>query len=544
MMLTRADTYDAVYNAFRWDIPEFYNVADDVCDRHADQQPDKVALIVARDTGDPQYLTFSDIRRDANRLANWLVSVGLERGDRVSILLSQNPETAISHVACWKAGMVSSPMSILFGPDAIGYRLKDLESRVVVTDRENLHKVQAVADQVPGLEHILVIDDAPEGCQSFQAAIEQQSDRFENVRTRADDLAFITYTSGTTGNPKGAMQPHRSVLGHAPGIDFILDFAPDDDDVVWSPADWAWLAGLMNILMVAWFHGSTVLATAKIGFDPEQACRLMHQHKVTRAMLTPTMLKLLRQNPHGLTQYPPVLRAVLSGAESVGRELLIWANDNLGCPVNEGYGQTECNALLGNCSSIMPIKPGSLGRPLPGHTLAIIDDRGSELPPRTVGNIGVHRPDPVMMLGYWRRPEATDRKFAGDWLLTGDLGHMDDDGYFWFQGREDDVITSSGYRIGPGEVEDAILQHPSVANVAVVGVPDPIRTESIKAFVVLTEDVEPSAELEEALRESVRSRLAKYEYPREFEFLDSLPLTVTGKVLRRELRERERQKNG
>lgn len=542
MMLTRADSYDAVCSAFRWNIPEFYNMADDVCDRHADHQPDKVALIVAQDGDKPRTLTFADIRRDANRLANWLVSVGLERGDRVSILLSQNPETAISHVACWKAGMVSSPMSILFGPDAIGYRLKDLESRVVVTDRENLPKIQAVSDQAPGLEHILVIDGAPEGCLDFHAAIAQHPDQFENVRTRADDLAFITYTSGTTGNPKGAMQPHRSVLGHTPGFEFIFDFAPDDDDVVWSPADWSWLAGLMNILMVGWFHGSTVLATAKIGFDPEQACRLMHQHKVTRAMLTPTMLKLLRQNPQGLTRHPPTLRAVLSGAESVGRELLIWANDNLGCPVNEGFGQTECNGLLGNCSSIMAIKPGSLGRPLPGHTVAIVDDDGNEVPPGTVGNISIRHPDPLMMLGYWKRPEATAGKFAGDWMLTGDLGYMDEDGYFWFQGREDDVITSSGYRIGPGEVEDAILQHPSVANVAVVGIPDPVRTESIKAFVVLKEDVEPSRELEEALRESVKARLAKYEYPREFEFLDRLPLTVTGKVLRRELRERHKSR--
>jgi acetyl-CoA synthetase len=300
MMLTRGNTYDAVYNAFRWDIPEFYNMADDVCDRHADNHPDKVALIVEKDSESPKYLTFADIRRDANRMANWLVSAGLKQGDRVSILLSQQPEAAITHVACWKAGMVSSPMSILFGPDAIGYRLKDLGSRVVVTDLENLPKIRAVADQAPGLAYILVVDGAPEGCQHFLDVIDQHPDAFDNVRTRADDLAFITYTSGTTGNPKGAMQPHRSVLGHTPGFEFIFDFAPDEDDVVWSLADWSWLAGLMNILMVGWFHGSTVLATAKIGFDPEQACRLMHQHRVTRAMLTPTMLKLLRQNPKGL----------------------------------------------------------------------------------------------------------------------------------------------------------------------------------------------------------------------------------------------------
>lgn len=542
MLISRADTYEEVYDSFRWQVPEFYNIAGDVCDRHADKHPDKIALIVENNGGPVRRLTFAEIRDDANRLANWLVGQGLARGDRVSILLSQHPEAAITHIACWKAGLVSSPMSILFGPDAVAYRLRDLDTRVVVTDSENLPKIKAVAERTPGLEHILVIDGDGTHETSFRRAIEDESDQFENVRTRADDLAFINYTSGTTGNPKGSMQPHRLILGHVPSFEFLYDFAPRDGDVIWSPADWSWLAGLVNILMFGWFHGSTVLATAKIGFDPEDACRLMHEHRVTCAMLTPTMLKLLRQNPAGFERFAPMLRVVLSGTESVGKELLLWANETLKCPVNEGYGQTECNAVLGNCASVMPIKPGSLGRSLPGHRVAIVDDDGQEVAPGTVGNIAVRRPDPVMMLGYWNRPDATRDKFIGDWLITGDLASMDEDGYFWFQGRQDDIITSSGYRIGPGEVEDALLQHPSVAMVAVIGVPDPARTESIKALVVLKPDVKPDAELEQSLRDSVKARLARYEYPREIEFLDSLPMTVTGKVLRRELRERERNK--
>lgn len=542
MLISRGKTYEDVYNAFEWKVPEYYNIADDVCDRHAAGRPDKVALVVDKKGGQAERYTFADIRRHSNRLANWFMAVGLRRGDRVSIQLAQNPEAALTHVACWKAGLVSSPMSILFGTDAVAYRLKDLGSRIVVTDLANLPKIQAALPDAPTVEQVLVIDGAPAGTLNFWKALEGQPETFDNVRTQANDLAFINYTSGTTGNPKGSMQPHSIMLGHVPSFEFLLDFFPQDGDVIWSPADWAWLAGLMNILMVGWFHGTTVLASDKAGFDAEEACRMMSEHRVTCAMLTPTMLKLLRQTPEALARYPLALRAVVSGTESVGKELLIWASKTFGCPINEGYGQTECNATLGNCASIMPIKPGSLGRPLPGHVVTIMDDNGIEVSAGIVGNIAVKAPDPVMMIGYWNRPDATREKFIGDWLITGDLASKDEDGYFWFQGRKDDVITSSGYRIGPGEVEDALLQHPAVAMVAVIGVPDPQRTEIIKAFVVLKADYQPSEALERELRDSVKTRLAKHEYPREIEFLDNLPMTVTGKVLRRELRERERQK--
>jgi acetyl-CoA synthetase len=541
-LLQRGSTYEEVWNGFQWNIPEFYNIADDVCERWAGE-PARVALVYEDAAGQVHRYTFADLRRYANQLANTLRGWGLERGDRVTLLLAQDPECAIAHVACWKAGMVSGPCSVLFGGDAVAYRLNDSGARVLITDSANYPKVAAIRGQCPRLERVLVIDGTPEGAENFWAAIEGADDSFENVRTRAEDIAWISYTSGTTGMPKGSVQPHRMMLGHMPSLEFIYDFFPRDDDVLWSPADWAWMAGLMDVLMPGWFHGCTVVATAMKGFDAEAAYRILAEHKVTLALLTPTMLKLMRQVPDPRSRYDIRLRAVLSGGEAVGAGLLEWAQQELGLSINEGFGQTECNVILGNNGNVFPIKPGSLGKPTPGTVCAIIDDDGNEVPPGTEGHIACRRPHPVMLLEYLNKPEATREKFIGDWLITGDVGHMDDDGYFWFHGRGDDVITSSGYRIGPGEIEDALLKHEAVQMAAAIGVPDPVRTEIIKAFIIPAPGVTPSDELAEELREFVRSRLARHEVPKLIEFVDALPMTTTGKIMRRELREREKQRD-
>jgi acetyl-CoA synthetase len=327
-----------------------------------------------------------------------------------------------------------------------------------------------------------------------------------------------------------------------PSLEFIYDFFPQDNDTLWSPADWAWMAGLADILLPGWYHGCTVVASAAKGFDPEDAYRVLDEHNVTLALLTPTMLKLMRQVPNALDRYDLKLRAALSGGEAVGKELLEWADRELNIKINEGFGQTECNVILGNNGNVFPIKPGSIGRPTPGTVCAIIDDEGNELAPGEEGHIACKRPHPVMLLEYLNKPEATRDKFIGDWLITGDTGHMDEDGYFWFHGRADDVITSSGYRIGPGEIEDALLKHDAVQMAAAIGVPDAVRTEIIKAFVIPTPGVVGTPELAEELRNSVRSRLAKHEVPKMIEFVDALPMTTTGKIMRRELREREKQK--
>jgi acetyl-CoA synthetase len=540
-MLTRGETYDEVYNSFSWDIPERYNIANDVCDQWADDLG-RVALIYEDAEKKIHTYTFADIRKYANQFANTLIERGLSRGDRVMLLLAQDPECAIAHVGCFKAGIVSSPTSVLFGPDAIVYRLNDLGAKAVVTDLANYPKIAEIRAQCPTVEHVFVVDGDTDGAANFWSMIESADETFSNVDTAAEDVAWISYTSGTTGMPKGSVQPHRMLLGHMPSLEFIYDFFPQDKDALWSPADWAWMAGLADILLPGWFHGCTVVATAMKGFDPEEAYRVLDQHNVTLALLTPTMLKLMRQVPNALDRYDLKLRAALSGGEAVGKELLEWADRELNIKINEGFGQTECNVILGNNGNVFPIKPGSIGRPTPGTVCAIIDDNGTVLAPGEAGHIACKRPHPVMLLEYLNKPEATREKFIGDWLITGDTGHMDEDGYYWFHGRADDVITSSGYRIGPGEIEDALLKHDAVQMVAVIGVPDPVRTEIVKAFVIPSPGIKVSEQLVDELRDSVRNRLARHEVPKLIEFVDSLPMTTTGKIMRRELREREKQK--
>ncbi len=542
MMIQRGKTYEEIYESFQWQIPEYFNIADAVCDRWA-EDPARVALIYEDAQKAVRRYTFVDIQRHANRFANALLALGLQRGDRVTLLLAQDPEAAIGHVACWKAGLVSNPTSVLFGPEAIGYRLNDMKTRVVVTDSANYPKIAELRASCPSLEHVFVIDGEPAGASDFWKALGAHDETFTNVRTHADESAWISYTSGTTGMPKGSVQPHRMLLGHMPSVEFMYDFFPQPGDVLWGPADWAWMAGLTNLLFAGWFHGCTVVATAAMkGFQPEEAYRILGAHGVTCAFLTPTALKLMRPIPDPRSRYALKLRVVASGGESVGAEIFEWAARELGVRINEVYGQTECNLMLANNGSVMPIKPGSMGRPTPGTITAIIDAEGKIVPPGVEGQIACKRPHPVMLLEYLNRPDATAEKFLGDWLLSGDMGHMDEDGYFWFHGRGDDVITSSGYRIGPGEIEDAMMKHPACRMVAVIGVPDPIRTEIIKAFIILNDGFEPSTALAEELKQSVHSRLAKHEMPRLIEFVDALPMTTTGKIMRRELRRAEAEK--
>jgi acetyl-CoA synthetase len=412
----------------------------------------------------------------------------------------------------------------------------------VITDLANLPSVEKARLVAPAMEHVFLVDGAGPNAPSIAKAIEPARDSFENVDTAADDPAFLNFTSGTTGNPKGALQAHRSMLGHMPGAEMGFDLFPQPGDCMWSPADWAWLAGLMDVLMPAWFHGVPVLTFRAPRFDPEQAFAMMGRHRVRTTLLTPTMLRVMRQIPDPVKRYGLDLRTIISGGESVGKELHEWSAGALGAPINEMFGQTECNLVLASNGKMMPVKPGSMGRAVPGHVAGIVDDAGQPVPAGTIGNLAFRSPDPVMMLEYWQSPEATRNKYADGWLITGDLAQCDEDGYFWFHGRADDVITSAGYRIGPSEIEDALARHPAVVMAAAVGVPDPVRTESIKAFVILKEGMSPSPALVEEVRNFVREHLAKHEVPRDIEFVATLPMTTTGKILRRELRDAERAK--
>ena len=537
MLIKHAGSYREIYDAFRWNMPQRFNIATACCDRWA-ADPDRVALIHEQPDGQVRRYTFAELRELSNRCANMLVGLGLQRKDRVLLLLGQRPETAILHLAAWRAGMISVLCSVLFGADAVSYRVQTSGAKVVITDDANLDK----AIEVAGDARVLCVDGGRGEAADFWALLREGAGTFATVDTDADDPAFLLFTSGTTGPAKGALHAHRSLLGHMPCIEMQHDFFPQPGDVMWSASDWAWIAGLMDVLMPSWFHGVPVLAFRSVGFDPEQAFHMIAKHDVTNTLLVPTMIRLMKQVPNPRSRYELKVRSLISGGEAVGPEIIEWTQDALGIRINEVFGQTECNLVLGHNAALMAPKPGSLGQPIPGHVGAIVDDAGNELPAGEVGQIAFRRPDPVMLLEYWNNPVATRDKFAGDWLLTGDLGVRDEDGYFWYRSRADDVITSAGYRIGPGEIEEALLRHPAVRLAAAIGVPDAVRTESIKAFLVLAEDQQPTDALAQEIREFVKTRLARHEYPRDIEFVDALPTTTTGKIMRRELRERERAK--
>ena len=541
-MLKPGDSYEAVYNTFKWKIPEFYNMGVDVCDKHAHQR-NRLALIYENEEGRIEKYTFWQLKRLTNQFANTLQAFGFGAGDRLGILLPQCPETGISHIAAYKIGGIAIPLFTLFGPEALEYRLTNSQAKGIVTDDANLHKVLQIRENLPHLERVFVVRGRKEeGVIDFWESIRKGSHDFKAVKTGADDPALLAYTSGTTGPPKGALHAHRMLLGHIPGVEFPHNFFPKEDDLFWTPADWAWLGGLTDVLLPSWYHGIPVVAYRAKKFDPEYAFHIMAKHRIRNSFIPPTALKLMRQVKDPGSRHPFQLRTVASGGETLGKELLDWGQSTLGVTINEFYGQTEFNLVVGNCAEIMEIRPGSMGKAIPGHVVEIVDDNGKVLPPDTTGNVGLRHPDPVMFLEYWKNPEATRDKCAGDWYLTGDMAQKDDDGYFWFVGREDDLITSSGYRIGPGEIEDCLIKHSAVAMVAVVGSPDEVRTEIVKAFIVLTPGFDADKALEDDIKKFVRDRLAAHEYPREIEFVENLPMTATGKIIRRELRELEKNK--
>jgi len=540
-MLTPGKTYAEVCRAFRWNIPEYYNIAVDICDRHA-QGGKRPALIYENEKGEVQTYSFALLKELSNRLAHALSALGLRRGDRIGILLPQGPETALAHLAAYKIGAVAVPLFTLFGTDALQYRLSDSGARIVIADATGAQKLAAIAGRLPHLEHALVVRGKPEGdALDFWETLQKGAPDFTPVRTRADDPALIIYTSGTTGPPKGALHAHRTLLGHLPGVEFPHNFFPQSGDLFWTPADWAWIGGLIDVLFPSWHHGVPVLAHRARKFDPEHAFHLIAEHNVRNLFLPPTALKLMRQVKEPSARHRFRIRSIGSGGETLGRELLDWGRRTLDVTINEFYGQTEVNLVVANCAEIMDVRPGSMGRPVPGHRVEIVDDDGNILPPGTTGNVAIHRPDPVMFLKYWNKPEATAAKFAGDWCLTGDTARKDEEGYLWFVGRDDDLITSAGYRIGPGEIEDCLMQHPAVAMAAVVGVPDELRTEIVKAFVVPKSGVETSEGLKGDIQDFVRQRLAAHEYPRQIQFVSALPMTATGKIIRRKLRQQKQE---
>jgi len=540
-LLEKRSTYEETYRDFRWAIPSDYNIARDACDRWAEADPGRLALLHRRPDGSTDRWSYHRLSLASNRFANVLRHYGIGRGDRVAILLPQCPETAIAHLGTYKIAGIALPLAALFGVEALVYRLRNAGAKAIVTNAAGLAKLAEIRAELPDLRLVLAADGGGMGIVDFHQALAEASSSYTPEPTGPDDPAMMIYTSGTTGLPKGALHGHRVLPGHIPGFQFAHEFFPVEGDLMWTPADWAWAGGLLNALLPSLYFGIPVVAARFEKFDPELALTLVEKMRVRNAFIPPTALRMLKSVPDIRRRFRLELRSVCSAGESLGRETYEWARAALGVTPNEFYGQTECNLVLGSCADIGVSRAGTIGKVVPGHRVAIIDGGGRRVKPGEVGQIAVARPDPVMFLEYWQNPAETAKKFIGDWMTTGDQGVEDEDGYVQFFGRDDDVITSAGFRIGPGEIEDCLTGHPAVALAAAVGKPDVLRTEIVKAYVVLKDGVPGSPELAAGIGQWVRERLSAHEYPREVEFVDSMPLTTTGKVIRRIFRDRARR---
>ena len=543
-----SDQYAAIHAAHRWVVPEAFNIGAACCGRWASDRA-RFALYWEDESGECAAYTFWDLLQRANRLANALKAMGVRRGDRVALVLPQRMETVVAHIAVYRLGAVTVPLSFLFGPEALAFRLQNSRAKVALADAQSLPNVLAVRPVCPDLAAVVGVAGAREtDVTPFETLQERASSHFTPVATAAGDPAVLVYTSGTTGPPKGALMPHRCLIGNLPGFTHSHDGYPREGDLLWSPADWAWTGGLMDALLPALYFGQPIVGY-RGRFDPERAFALIEKYGIRNSFLFPTALKMMMKacpRPH--ERFDINLRSIMSAGEAVGTAVFEWTRDALGVTINEMFGQTEMNYIVGNSHELWPAKPGSMGRAYPGHRIALIDDDGRVVPEGATGEVAVNRIapdgtlDPVFFLGYEGNPEGTARKFTGDWCRTGDLARCDADGYLWYQGRADDMFKAAGYRIGPSEIENCLVRHPAVANAAVVPSPDETRGNIVKAFVVLAAGYAPTKELEESLQQHVRKFLAPYEYPKEIEFIDALPMTTTGKVQRRVLRERERQR--
>jgi acetyl-CoA synthetase len=536
------ETYEEARASFSWDLPDDYNLAHDLLRKH-DRSNERIALHQAYPDGRRETYTFDDLDRHSNQLANALERRGIERGDRVGVVVPQKPANPLTHLACWKLGAVSLPLSVLFGDESLRHRFDDSGAKAVVADTSVIETVASAAADCPALETIVEVTDSDatsEATMSFSALLNGTSEAYEITETTAETPAIVMYTSGSTGPPKGALHGHGVWVGHCPAFSMYFERRVNEG-TYWTPADWAWIGALGDLLYPAWHYGQPVVGYPMGKFDPETAFSLLEEFDVTNAFIPPTAIRMLMGIESPEEKYDLSLRAVCSGGEPLTPEILDWADGELsGVVVNELYGQTEANLLVTNCREWFPAHPGSMGKPVPGHDVAVVDpETGDERPAGETGEIAVRREnDPVVFQEYWNQPEKTDDATVGEWHLTGDLGTVDESGYVWFKSRDDDLILTSGYRVGPGEVERTILEHSDVEQVGVIGVDDDTRGEVIKAFIQPVSGP-GSTELKAEIRDLVRDQLAKYEYPREIEFVEQLPQTTTGKIQRRKLRKRE-----
>ncbi|MGY8525130.1 acyl-CoA synthetase [Paracidovorax citrulli] len=561
---TRRDDYARLYRDFHWHVPEQFNLAQACCGRWAAdaRTRDQVAVFTEHEDGRRASHTYADIQREANRLSHALRKLGVERGDRVAIVMPQRIETVVAHMATYQLGAIAMPLSMLFGPEALSYRLRHSEAKVAIADETSIDNMMAARPECPALATLIAVGDAGQGDCRWEALLGDEPGDFKPQSTRHDEPAVLIYTSGTTGQPKGALLPHSALIGNLPGFVCSQNWFPQENDVFWSPADWAWTGGLWDALMPSLYFGKPILGYQG-RFSPEVAFDLMERYRITNTFLFPTALKqMMKACPAPRERYDLRLRALMSAGEAVGQTVYEWCREAFGVTVNEMFGQTEINYIVGNCTAQhddalpgWPARPGSMGRPYPGHRVAVIDEEGALCPPGQPGEVAVcatdihGHADPVFFLRYWKNEDATASKYTERdglrWCRTGDLASIDADGYLWYQGRADDVFKSSGYRIGPSEIENCLLRHPAVSNCAVVPSPDSECGAIVKAFIVLTPGTargdEAEAALTRELQQHVRGQLAPYEYPKAIAFIDQLPMTTTGKVQRRVLRLQEEE---
>ena len=536
--------YAETYRDFKLDVPEHFNFAFDVVDKWAEDRT-KLALISLDPAGEnAQHHTFWDLKVQSNRFANVLKGLGVGKGTRTFVMLPRIPQWYVAMLGLMKVGAVPMPATTLCTPGDIEYRVNEAEATLAITDLENSDKVAEAAGNCPSLAHLLLVGDERKGWISYDEQMGQASTTLENVEpTRSDDPLLIYFTSGTVGYPKMVLHTHASYgLAHVITAKFWQDLK--DTDLQWTLSDTGWAKAAYGKLFGQWTQGAAVLQhDAKGRFDPALTLKIVERYGVTCFCAPPTAYRMLVLED--LAKYDlGSLRHCTGAGEPLNPEVMKVWEDGTGLTIYDGYGQTETVLLVGNFRCL-PVRPGSMGKPSPGFTVAIVDEDGEELPYGQEGQIAVKvKPErPVGLLReYWKYPEGMEASFFGDWYLTGDKAYKDEDGYFWFVGRADDVIISAGYRIGPFEVESALIEHPAVAESAVVASPDPVRGDVVKAFVILTPGYVPSDELVVSIQDHVRQSTAPYKYPRVVEFVTELPKTISGKIRRVELRALEVEK--
>jgi acetyl-CoA synthetase len=534
-------SYEEAQERVTWDdLPSTFNMGTAVVDRWAHERG-RVALFWNNPDGPDETVTFWQYRRRCDRFGNLLRDLGLEPGDRLGVFLPQRPETITAHAGCWRAGCVSIPLPSTFEFDSIRYRLHDAGARALVLPHDHLNTLRGLVDEIEALEYLLVVggeEGAGDSIRHWASSLADYDPSFEPVATEPDDEGIIIYTSGTTGQPKGGVHGHRILLGHLPGYQFVYNLSMEG--VYYTPADWGWGGGLIDLVTAGMYHGQPVVGTDRGKFVPEEHFDLMDRYGVTHSFMPPTALNMLREADDSV--YDLSLEVLAAGGEALSTDAYKWADDR-DIVINEFYGQTEANFLVANCEAVWGSKPGSMGRAMPGRDVDVIDDNGNRLPSGEVGEVALEYPheDPIWFKEYLDKPEETASVLLNDeWHLTEDLARKDETGYFWYESRKDDVIISSGYRISPVTVEDAIMKYEAVAEAAVVGVSHETRGEIVKAFVKLRPGEEPSEVMTKAIQDWVKDTLAKHEYPRELEFVEEFPTTESDKIRRKDLRKRER----